>query len=180
MRVLDPKVKAAGGARGVKEGRIWTYVRDDRPWGGTDPPGVAYFFSVDRRGEHPQGHLKHFHGILQADAYGGFKALYQPKPDGLVRVREAACWAHLRRDFHDVWKSTNSTLAHEALERIGDLYDIERKINGLGAKQRLEIRTSESRPKAEALRAWMLDQLTQIPSKGALAKAMRYALGRWP
>jgi len=87
IRVLDPKVKAAGKDRGVKEGRIWVYVRDDRPWCGDDPPGVAYFFSADRKGEHPQEHLKDFKGILQADAYSGFKALYEPGPDGKVGVR---------------------------------------------------------------------------------------------
>jgi len=113
IRVLDPKVKAAGKDRGVKEGRIWVYVRDHRPWCGDDPPGVAYFFSADRRGEHPQEHLKDFKGILQADAYSGFKALYEPGPDGKVGVREAACWAHLRRDFRDVWKATGSEIARQ-------------------------------------------------------------------
>jgi len=180
VRVLDPKVKAAGGERGVKEGRIWTYVRDDRPWGGADPPGVVYFFSPDRKGEHPQGHLKRFKGILQADAYGGFKALYEPGPDGQVRVREAACWAHLRRDFHDVWKATGSAIAREALERIGALYDIERRISGASAEQRLEVRQAESKPRVEALAEWMRAQLERVPGKGDLAKAIRYALKRWP
>ncbi len=180
IRVLDPRVKAAGKDRGVKEGRIWTYVRDDRPWGGGDPSGVAYFFSADRKGEHPQGHLEDFRGILQADAYAGFKALYQPGPDGKVRVREAACWAHLRRDFHDVWKATGSELAKDALDRIGALYDIERKINGLPAEQRQEIRDRESRRRVDAFHAWMTVHLTRIPGKGDLAKAVRYALSRWP
>ena len=180
IRVLDPKVKAAGKDRGVKEGRIWTYVRDDRPWGGGDPPGVAYFFSANRKGEHPQGHLEDFSGILQADAYAGFKALYQPGPDGKVRVREAACWAHLRRDFHDVWKATGSEIAKTALDRIGTLYDIERKINGLPAERRQEIRERESRTRVDAFHTWMSAQLTRIPGKGDLAKAIRYALNRWP
>ena len=122
IRVLDPKVKAKGKDRGVKEGRIWTYVRDDRPWCGEDPPAVACFFAPDKRGEHPQKHLKDFRGILQADAYRGFEALYEADADGVQRVREAACWAHLRRDFHDVWKATGSEIAKEALDQIGRLY----------------------------------------------------------
>ena len=180
IRVLDPKVRANGKDRGVKEGRIWTYVRDDRPWGGADPPVVAYYFSPDRKGEHPQTHLKDFEGILQADAYAGFKALYAPGPDGTVRVREAACWAHLRRDFHDVWKATGSEVAKDALDRIGALYDIERRINGLSADQRLQVRNGESRPRADAFHEWMDSQLPCLPGKGDLAKAMRYALTRWP
>jgi len=180
IRVLDPKVKAAGKDRGVKEGRIWTYVRDDRPWNGKDPPGVAYFFSVDRKGEHPQKHLADFAGILQADAYSGFRALYQPDDKGVIRVREAACWAHLRRDFHDVWKATDSEIAREALGRIGALYDVERQINRLPAERRQEIRERESRKRVDAFHGWMSAQLTRIPGKGDLAKAMRYALSRWP
>jgi len=180
IRVLDPRVRASGKERGVKEGRIWTYVRDDRPCGGDDPPAAAYYFSPDRKGEHPQKHLKDFSGILQADAYAGFKALYAPGPDGTVRVREAACWAHLRRDFHDVWKATGSEIAKDALDRIGALYDIEREINGLPAAQRLEFRTHQSEHRAEAFHDWMNAQLFRLPGKGDLAKAMRYALTRWP
>jgi transposase len=180
IRVLDPKVKAAGKDRGVKEGRIWTYVRDDRPWSGEDPPGVAYFFSADRKGEHPQKHLADFTGILQADAYAGFRALYKPDDKGVIRVREAACWAHLRRDFHDVWKATDSEIAREALDRIGALYDVERLINTKPAEQRRAHRQSMSLERAGAFHAWMTAQLTRIPGKGDLAKAMRYALSRWP
>ena len=180
IRVLDPKAKANGKDRGVKEGRIWTYVRDDRPWAGDDPPAVAYYFSPDRKGEHPQAHLKNFRGILQADAYAGFKALYAPQPDGTVRVREAACWAHLRRDFHDVWKATGSEIAKDALDRIGALYDIEREINGQPAERRLEVRARQSKPRADAFHDWMNAQLPRLPGKGDLAKAMRYALTRWP
>lgn len=179
IRVLDPARRAAGSARGVKEGRIWVYVRDDRPWAGTDPPGAAYWFSPDRKGEHPQNHLAGFAGILQADAYAGFKELYKPDAAGHVRVREAACWAHLRRDFHDVWKATGSPIAKDALDRIGALYDIERQIAGQPAEARLAVRRKESQPRVEAFRAWCEDQLGRIPGKGELAKAMRYALNRW-
>jgi transposase len=180
IRVLDPKKRLAGKERGVKEGRVWVYVRDDRPWAGQDPPAAAYWFSPDRKGEHPQKHLATFIGILQADAYAGFRKLYERGLDGEPRIREAACWAHLRRDFHDVWKSTNSPIARDALERIGKLYDIERAINGQPLERRLAMRQQESRPRVLAFRAWCEHHLARIPGKGDLARAMRYALGRWP
>ncbi len=178
IKVLDPRRKN-GSARGVKEGRIWVYVRDDRPWAGGDPPGAAYWFSPDRKGEHPRNHLANFEGILQADAYAGFKELYKPDASGKARVREAACWAHLRRDFHDVWKATGSPIAKDALDRIGALYDIEREINGRPAEERLAVRRKESLPRVEAFRTWCEGQLARLSSKGELAKAMRYALNRW-
>jgi transposase len=179
IRVLDPKMKLAGKERGVKEGRVWVYVRDDRPWGGNDPPAAAYWFSPDRKGEHPQTHLKNFIGILQADAYSGFRKLYEPGLDGVPRIREAACWAHLRRDFHDVWKSTDSPIARDALEQIGKLYDVERAINGQPLEHRLAARQQQSRPRVLAFHTWCEQQQGRIPGKGDLAKAMRYALGRW-
>ena len=181
IRVLDPSVPARkGGKRAVKEGRIWAYVRDDRPWGGSDPPAAAYHFSPDRKGEHPRRHLDGFEGILQADAYAGFRKVYEPGLDDVQRVREAACWAHLRRDFHDVWRATGSAIAKEALDRIGALYDVERDINGWPAETRRAVREERSRPIAEAFRAWCAAQLECLPGKGDLAKAMRYALKRWP
>lgn len=179
VRVLDPSKRIDGIGKGVKEGRIWAYVRDDRPWGSTAPPGAAYFFSVDRKGEHPQRHLAGFSGILQADAYSGFKALYAPNASGKARIREAACWAHLRRDFFDVHNAIKSEIAREALDRIGDLYDIERQINGQSRDARSAIRQKETRPKVETFKAWAEVQLTRIPGKSDLAKAFRYALNRW-
>ena len=181
IQVLDPMVRQTRGkARAIKEGRIWVYVRDDRPWGGKDPPGIAYYFSPDRKGEHPQGHLAEFKGVLQADAYGGFAKLYQATaPDTEPRVREAACWAHLRRDFHDIWKATASPVAKDALERIGRLYDVEREITGQPAERRREARQNRSRPHVDAFRLWCESQLVRVPAKGDLAEAMRYALKRW-
>ena len=178
----------------MKEGRIWAYVRDQRPWSGAAPPGVAYYFSPDRKGEHPRSHLKKSKGILQGEegqqtvrgtvcttnAYSGFKDLYQPGPDGSPQFREAACWAHLRRDFHDVRKSTQSEVAREALDRIGALYDIEAQISGRSAAERHAVRQEHSRPRAEAFRTWADEQLRHISGKGDLAKAFRYALNRWP
>ena len=153
IKVLDPSRRARGIGKGIKEGRIWTYVRDDRPWGGSAPPGAVYYFSTDRKGEHPQSHLAKFEGILQADAFSGYKKLYEPDVTGAVRVREAACWAHLRRDFHDVWTTTKSEIAREALDRIGALYDIEREITGQSAEQRNAVRQKLSKPKVEAFKS---------------------------
>ena len=180
IQVLDPsRRKRDPDLRAVKEGRIWVYVRDDRPWAGTSPPAAGYWFSPDHKEEHPHAQLKDFHGILQADAYGGFQKLYEPGLDGTPRIREAACWAHLRRDFHDVWTSTGSPLAKEALDRIGRLYDIEREITGTSAENRSAVRQARSRPEAEAFRVWCDLHLPQLPGKQDLAKAIRYALRRW-
>jgi transposase len=181
IRVLDPMVLASQGTRrAVKEGRIWVYVRDDRPFSGGDPPAVAFFFSADRKGIHPQEHLSGFGGILQADAYSGFRALYEPDPvSGVARIRQAACWAHPRRDFHDIWKSTKSAIAAEALAQIGVLYDIERAIAGQPAETRYAVRQHKSKPKVEAFKGWCERQLAQLPGKGELAKAIRYGLNRW-
>ncbi len=179
IRVLDRSRKDKGLGKGVKQGRIWAYVRDQRPWSGTAPPGVVYCFSPDRKGEHPRGHLADSAGILQADAYAGFKDLYEKRADGTQQFREAACWAHLRRDFHDVWAANKSEIAREALDRIGKLYDIEREIAGQPAETRLAARKKHSADKVAAFKAWAEQQLTHIPGKSDLAKAFRYALNRW-
>lgn len=135
IRVLDRSLRDRGLGKGMKKGRIWAYVRDQRPWTGTAPPGVAYHFAPDWKEEHVRHHLRRSGGILQADGYKGYAKLYRPEPDGsLARFREAACWAHLRRDFHDIWQSTKSEIAREALDRIGALYDIERDIIGRTAE----------------------------------------------
>lgn len=179
IRVLDRSAKSKGLGKGVKQGRIWTYVRDQRPWAGQAPPGTVYYFSPDRKGEHPRKHLANSAGILQADAYTGFKALYEKREDGSIQFREAACWAHLRRDFHDIWIATKSEIAKEALERIGKFYDIEREIKGVSADERLAIRQQKAKPKVDAFHAWAEAQMARIPGKSDLAKAFRYGLSRW-
>ena len=179
IRVLDRSRKDKGLGKGVKQGRIWAYVRDQRPWSGAAPPGVVYCFSADRKGEHPRSHLAQSSGILQADAYAGFKELYDRRADGSQQFREAACWAHLRRDFHDVWTASKSEIAREALDRIGKLYDIEREIAGQSAEVRLAARKKHSADMVAAFRTWAEQQLTRIPGKSDLAKAFRYALNRW-
>ena len=180
IRVLDRSRRSAGLGKGVRQGRIWAYVRDQRPWAGPAPPAVAYRFSPDRKGEHPRAHLAGSSGILQADAYSGFRGLYEPGADGVPQFREAACWAHLRRAFHDVWSATRSGIAREALDRIGALYDVERRIAGRSASERHAARQVHSAAETEAFRAWSETQLARIPGKSDLAKAFRYALKRWP
>lgn len=179
IRVLAPERRAKGIGKGVMQGRIWGYVCDQRPWAGTAPPGVVYRYAPNWKAEHVLAHLGSASGILQADAYKGYAKLYEPVADGEPRFREAACFAHWRRDFHDIWTSQKSEIAHEALERIGQLYDIERKIAGKPADIRRAVRQELSRPKLEALHSWAEKQLTRISTKGDLAKAFRYALGRW-
>ena len=178
IRVLDRSLRDKGLGKGVKKGRIWAYVRDQRPWAGSAPPGAIYYFAPDWKEDHVLRHLSEGRGILQADGYKGYAKLYAPEPDGTTRFREAACWAHLRRDFHDVWTSTKSEIAREALDRIGAFYDIERDIAGQPADVRLAARQKLSRPKVEAFFAWSEQQLLRIPGKGDLAKAFRYGLSR--
>lgn len=178
IRVLDRSLRDKGLGKGVKKGRIWTYVRDQRPWAGTSPPGAVYQFAPDWKQEHVQKHLAKARGILQADGYKGYAKLYASESDGAPRLREAACWAHLRRDFHDEWSKTKSEIAREALDRIGKLYDIERDINGQSADVRHAARQKLSQPKVAAFFAWSEQQLLRIPGKSDLAKAFRYGLSR--
>jgi transposase len=180
IRVLDRSRRDRGLGKGVKQGRVWAYVSDQRPWAGTAPPGVVYRFSADRKGEHPRQHLRGSSGILQADAYAGFGKLYERRADGSSQFREAACWAHLRRDFHDVWEATKSEIAREALDRIGKLYDVERQIAGQPAELRKAARQQHSKAMVDGFKAWAEAQLARIPGKGDLAKAFRYGLSRWP
>ncbi len=167
--VLDP------GRGRTRTGRLWVYARDDRPWGGPDPPAAVYFYSRDRRAERPAGHLESFRGILQVDGYAGFEQLTR-RGDIML----AACWAHTRRKFYDVHKATASPIAAEALDRIGRLYAIEKAIHGQSQNERLRMRQARSRPLVEALKPWLEDRLARVPMRSALAEAIRYALARWP
>lgn len=154
--------------------RMWAYLRDDRPFGGAGPPAVLYEFTPDRKGERPQARLRGFRGILQADGYAGFNALYAGG-----RVVEAACWSHARRKFHDVLLATDSPIAREAVERIGALYAIEAEVNGRAPEGRLAARLARSAPLMEELHAWLEVSLRRIPGRSELAAAIRYALSRW-
>jgi hypothetical protein len=132
----------------TKTGRLWSYLRDERPHGGTTPPAVRYRYSVDRQGEHPRAHLASFRGVLQADGYSGFDGLYS---SGVIC--EAACWAHVRRKFYDIHAATRqSPLAAEALRRIGELYAIEERIIGKPPDVRRQVRQAEAKPLVKALK----------------------------
>jgi transposase len=158
----------------TKTGRLWTYVRDERPAAGEVAPAVWFAFSADRKGEHPQQHLADFHGILQADGYAGFSKIY----DG-GRVLEAACWAHVRRKFVDLSEMHQSPVAAQALDRIGALYAVEQKIRGRHPYERCAIRQTYSRPVLDAMKAWFEQTLRTLSQKSVTAKAIRYALARW-
>src|SRR5215218_7901177 len=171
LPVLDP------GRGRTKTGRLWSYAVDDRPWGGGTPPAVVYLYAEDRKGEHPAAHLAEFTGILQVDGYGGFKGLLGERPAGEIRL--AFCWAHCRRRFYELHRSTGSPLAEEALRRIGELYRIEAEIRGRPAEERRTVRQERSRPMVEALHAWLTIQLGRVSGRSTLAEAIRYALRHW-
>ena len=168
-----PMPVLAPGNGKTKTGRLWTYVRDDRPAGEQAPPAVWFAYSEDRRGEHPRQHLKNFTGALQADAYAGFHHLYGN------HIYEAACWAHARRKFHDIHLAHASPTTTDALARIGALYAVEDEIRGKPVDVRLSVRQSRARPLLDELRKWMEKALRSLSSKSETAAAIRYALSRW-
>ncbi|PWI51630.1 IS66 family transposase [Rhizobium phaseoli] len=170
-------------------GRIWTYVRDDRPFGGLSPPAALYYASRDRRQEHPERHLKAFNGILQADAYGGYNPLFKVDRDPNP-LRQAFCWAHSRRKFFvlaDIAANAKrgknaapiSPMALEAVKRIDGLFDIEREINGLTADQRLERRRRDCLPLVDDLQVWLQTERAKLSRSSPMAEAIDYMLKRW-
>jgi transposase len=171
----DVPVPVLAPGRGkTKTGRLWTYVRDDRPAGSQAASAVWFAYSPDRKGEHPTGHLKNYKGILQADGYAGFNNLY--KAGSII---EAACWAHARRKFHDLYQAHRSPVAKEALERIAQLYAIENDIRGRSPAQRREVREAKSRPLLEAMHTWLKATMAKMSRKSDVALAIHYALERW-
>ncbi len=172
-------------------GRCWVYLRDDRPFAGPAPPAAVFYYSPNRRGEHPQGHLARWTGVLQADAYGGYDALYQAGR-GCGPVRQAPCWAHGRRKFFELAdiaeaarrKSRGKTavvspIAVEAVRRIDALFDIERTINGHPAAERLAVRQDLSAPRVAELEIWMREQRARLSRHDPVARALDYMLTRW-
>jgi transposase len=163
----------------TRTGRLWTVVRDDRPFGGTDPPAAAYFYSADRRGEHAELFLRDYTGIMQADAFSGFGRLYDDGREG-GSIVEAACWAHGRRKFFELAELKKAPIGIEAVKRIDPLFAIEREINGMPAEQRLAIRMERSRPLVDDLEAWLKQKRSILSGKTETAKAIDYMLKRWP
>jgi transposase len=172
--------------------RLWVYVRDDKPFAGADPPAALFHYSRDRRGDHPQGHLASWSGILQADAYGGYGELYRegraPTP-----ILEAGCFAHARRKFFELADVAGAArrksrgertgmiypIALEAVQRLDALFDIERTINGKPAAERLAVRQELSAPLMVELHAWLTTQVAKLSRNHDLAKAINYMLRRW-
>lgn len=169
----------APGTGKTKIGRLWVYLRDERPYGGPAPPAVVYRYSPDRRGEHPRAHLAAFRGFLQADGYSGFGPLYECADGQAATVTEVACWAHVRRKFYDIHVATSAPIAAEALQRIGQLFDIERAAMGRSPEERRRVRQSAARPLVEALASFLDASLATISGRGELAGAIRYGRSRW-
>ena len=170
-------------------GHIWTYVRDDRPFGGCAPPAALYYASRDRRHEHPARHLQGFTGILQADAYSGYNPLYDPAR-AAGAITPALCWAHARRQFFELADiaanarrgrnaAAISPIALEAVRRIDALFDIERGINGMSAEERLRVRQQHSAPVLAELEAWLRDQRSRLSNASSVAAPIDYMLKRW-
>ena len=166
--VLDP------GRGRTKTGQLWAYARDDRPWGGPDPPGAAYVYAPDRTSERPVQHLAGFSGVLQVDGYAGYRKLASGNA-----VTLAFCWAHVRRKFYELAAAGSAPIAMEAIQRIKSLYEIEADIRGRPANERRDERQARSRPLIEALEPWLKARLETLSQKSKLAEAIRYALGRW-
>jgi len=160
-------------------GRVWTYVRDDRPFADPGPPAALFFYSRNRSGEHPNRHLAGYTGILQADAYAGFGDLY----DGRRRpgpITQAACWSHSRRKFFELADLRKAPLAVDAVRRIDTIFAIEREINGITAEQRVAGRHERIKPLVDELEAWMRTARARLSRHADIAKAIDYMLKRWP
>jgi transposase len=164
----------APGTGKTKTGRLWTYVRDDRPSDDKTAPAVWFAYSPDRKGEHPKQHLKLYRGALQADAYSGFHHLYEGG-----KIYEVACWAHARRKFHEIHIAHASPTTTEAIERIGVLYAIEKEIRGSTPEIRKAVRQARAKPLLDSMRLWLEAALTKLSRKSDTAAAIRYALSRW-
>jgi transposase len=162
----------------TRTGRLWTYVRDDQPFAGADPPAAVYFYSPDRAGKHPEEHLASWSGLMQADAYAGYHRLYDAgrRPGPIV---EAACWAHARRKFFDLARLSKAPIALEAVTRIDALFAIEREINGRPPDARGTVRQERSRPRVEALGSWLREHHAKLSPHSQLAKAIAYSLNSW-
>ena len=167
VRMLAP------GTGKTQTARLWTYARDERPWSGSAPPAAWYRFSGDRKGQHPKDHLARFRGWMHADGYAGFEDLYRGGA-----IREVACMAHVRRKFVDIHRSQGSPIAEEAIQRIAQLYAVEKQARGSPPERRVELRQAKAVPVFDDLEAWLTQQLPRVSGKSPLAAAIRYALAR--
>jgi len=168
--VLDP------GKRKTKTGYFWALARDDRPWGGAAPPGVAFTYAPGRSGQYADDILKGFSGILQVDGYAGYNRLLK-RVDG--RVALAYCWAHARRKLHEVAQSGTAPIAEEGLKQIAALYRIENDIRGLSAEERLVARQDRSAPLVAAFEVWLTAHRARLSAKAPLGEALKYIAKYW-
>jgi transposase len=164
--------------RRTRIARLWSYAMDDRPWCGPAPPAVVYLYAEDRKGKHVDEHLADFNGVLQVDAYPGYNRLTR-RGGNRRPVTLSFCLAHARRKFFELHKSTGCLVSAEALQRFGTIYQIEARIRGTSAEERLAVRQAETQALFDAFKPWLLDRLSEISTKSALAKAIRYTLGHW-
>ena len=169
--VLDP------GRGRTKKGFFWAIARDDRPWGGTDPPAVAYTYAPGRGAVHALKLLDGYRGIVQCDGYAAYKTIANAASGEAITL--AFCWSHLRRRFFDIAESGPAPIASEALARIAALYAIEKTIRGRSADERRAVRQTRSKPLVLALKAWFAQQLTRVSGKATIAEHIRYALNHW-
>lgn len=170
--VLDP------GRRRTRTGYFWSLARDDRPWGGVDPPGVAYCYAPGRGGAHAEALLTGFAGVLQVDGYQGYNRLVgQQRPEGPIQL--AYCWAHARRKLHEIAKSGTAPVAEEGLRRIAELYRIEGTIRGRPPEERLDAREAQSAPLVDAFGQWVKETGARVSARSALGEALRYILKLW-
>ncbi len=167
----------APGRGKTKPGYFWTIARDDRPWGGADPPGVVYTYAPGRGHKYAQALLGDYAGILQCDGYGAYKSLADP-PSGSPR-QLAFCWAHVRRRFYDVVKKGPAPVAAEALQRIAALYQIEATIRGQAPEDRLRVRQAQSKVLVDDMRAWFDEQLNRLLGGSKTVEAIEYAINHW-
>jgi len=176
MQVLQGLLEPGLGR--TRTGRLWVYVRDDRPFCGPAPPAAVYFYSPDRGGEHPAQHLAGFAGFLQADAYAGFEALYdQRRAPGKGPITEVACWAHCRRKIFEVWETAKSPVAKAGLDQIALIYAIENKARFAPPAERLAHRAATI-PLLDAFFAWAQTTERKLSARSALAEALRYMIKR--
>jgi transposase len=170
--VLDP------GRGETKTGFMWAIARDDRPWGGTDPPAVAYTYAPGRGGVHAVKLLDGFNGVLQVDGYAAYDQLARPTRAG-GPVTLAFCWSHLRRKFYELYVGGNQPIATEALARIKQLYDIEAEIRGLPPQVRRAMRQEKAKPLVDALKPWLEGAQAMVPKGSKLGEALGYGLNQW-
>jgi transposase len=186
LPVLDP------GRGHTKTGYLWTYVRDERPWGSSLAPAVWFEYSPNRKGEHPRRHLNDFTGVVHSDAYSGLNEVFEyfttNQQGKRVKTREgpvptrSLCWAHVRRKLYDLYVALDSPIAREGIHRIDELFRIETEIRGLSPEVRRQERQARAVPLLDALYTWLMSKLAQLPKKSVLAKAIRYAVkpAHWP